>query len=48
MEDDSFEARVRGEEIDFVKQARERSLGLRAFVKAPEGLRAAVSSSSDS
>jgi PmbA protein len=47
FESDSLETRVRGSEIDFVKQARERSLGLRAFVKGPSGLRCAVASSSD-
>jgi PmbA protein len=47
LESESLEARVRGEEIDFVKQARERSLGLRVLVKAAEGLRSAATSSSD-
>ncbi len=47
VEGDSIEARVRGREIDFVKQARERSLGLRALVKGPRGFRAAVTSTSD-
>ncbi len=47
VEDETLEARVRGEEIDFVKQARGRTLGLRALVKAPDGLRSAVTSSSD-
>jgi PmbA protein len=47
VESDSVEARVRGEEIDFVKQARERCLGIRAFVKGPEGLRSAITSTSD-
>jgi PmbA protein len=46
-EGDSFEARVRGREIDFVKQARERVLGIRAFVAGPGGLRTAVTSTSD-
>ena len=32
VEGDSLEARVRGDEIDFVKQARERTLGIRALV----------------
>ena len=35
---DSVEARVRGAEIDFVKQARERMLGIRAFVRGAGGL----------
>jgi PmbA protein len=47
IEGDSCEARVRGEEIDFVKQARERTLGLRAFIHRRGGLSSAVISSSD-
>jgi len=47
VESDSVETRVRGEEIDFVKQARERTLGIRAFVKGPNGLRSAITSTSD-
>jgi PmbA protein len=47
VESDSVEARVRGEEIDFVKQAREQVLGIRAFVRGPGGLRSAITSSSD-
>jgi PmbA protein len=46
-ETDSLEARVRGREIDFVKQARERVLGIRAFVAGPGGLRSASTSTSD-
>lgn len=46
-ESDSFEARVREREIDFVKQARERVLGIRAFVAGPGGLRTALTSTSD-
>lgn len=46
-EGDSFEARVRDREIDFVKQARERVLGIRAFVAGPGGLRTAITSTSD-
>lgn len=38
---------MRAEEIDFVKQARERSLSIRAFVKAPAGLSSAITSTSD-
>jgi PmbA protein len=38
---------VRGAEIEFVKQARERRLGLRVFAAGPGGLRTAVTSSSD-
>jgi PmbA protein len=44
---DSVEARVRGDEIDYVKQARERALGLRAFVRGKGGLATAVVSTSD-
>jgi PmbA protein len=44
---ESREVRVRGDEIDFVKQAREKNLSIRAFVKAPEGLRSAITSTSD-
>ncbi|MGI9591266.1 MAG: TldD/PmbA family protein [Myxococcota bacterium] len=47
VESDSVEARVRGEEIDFVKQARERALGIRALVSGAQGLRSAVTSTSD-
>ena len=47
VESDSVETRVRGEEIEFVKQARERALGIRAFVKGPDGLRSAITSTSD-
>lgn len=47
VESDSVETRVRGEEIDFVKQARERTLGIRAFVKGEAGLRSAITSTSD-
>ncbi|HEX5066976.1 MAG TPA: metallopeptidase TldD-related protein [Myxococcota bacterium] len=44
---DSLETRVRGAEIDFVVQARQRTLGLRALVKGSRGTRSAVTSSSD-
>jgi PmbA protein len=47
VESDSIEARVRGEEIDFVKQARERTLGIRALVQGAAGLRSALTSTSD-
>jgi PmbA protein len=47
VESASLEARVRGEEIDFVTQARERSLGIRALVAGRRGLRSAVTSTSD-
>ena len=44
---DSLEARVRDREIDYVKQARERTLGLRALVRGKGGFRSAVTSTSD-
>jgi PmbA protein len=47
VESDNLEARVRGDEIDFVKQARERTLGIRALVRGSAGLRSAITSTSD-
>ena len=47
VESDSIEARVRGSEIDFVKQARERTLGIRALVGGGSGHRSALTSTSD-
>ena len=47
VEGDSLEARVRGDEIDFVKQARERTLGIRALVRGGGGTRTAITSTSD-
>ena len=47
VEGDATEARVRGEEIDFVKQARDRTLGIRVFVAGEGGLQQAVTSTSD-
>ncbi len=47
VEDDSLESRVRDREIDFVKQARGRCLGIRALVAATGGMRSAVTSTSD-
>lgn len=44
---DAIEVRVRGTEIDFVKQSRERILGIRALVGDDTGLRTAVTSTSD-
>ena len=35
IESDSMETRVRGSEVDFVTQARARTLGIRALVKSP-------------
>jgi PmbA protein len=47
VESDAFEARVRGDEVDFVKQAREHRLGIRALVRAGDGFRSAITSTSD-
>jgi PmbA protein len=43
----STQTRVRGSEIDFVTQARERTLGIRALVAGARGLRTALTSTSD-
>ena len=47
VESETREARVRGDEIDFVKQARERVLGVRALIAGGVGFRSAVTSTSD-
>ncbi len=47
VESDVLEARVRGQEIDFVKQAREKTLGIRCFVAGAQGLSSAITSTSD-
>lgn len=47
VEGDSVEVRVHGETVEHVKQSRERSLGIRAFVAGAGGLRSAVTSTSD-
>ena len=49
IETDSLESRVRGDEIEFVIQARERCLGIRSLVShgKREGLSSAVTSTSD-
>jgi PmbA protein len=47
VESDAREVRVRGDDVEFVTQQRSRTLGLRAFVKAPAGLRVALTSTSD-
>ncbi len=44
---ESFEARVRGDEIDFVKQARERGLGVRVFHGGRGGLSSATTHTND-
>ena len=44
---DSHQARVRGEEIDFVVQARERHLSIRTWVASGDGLSTAVTSTCD-
>jgi PmbA protein len=46
-ESEARETRVRVEEIEIVKQERSRTLGVRAFVRAPNGLRVAVGSTTD-
>jgi PmbA protein len=47
LEADSISARVRGAEIDFVTQARERVLGIRTFVRQGGGLSCGSTSTSD-
>jgi len=47
VESDALEARVRDETVDFVKQARERTLGIRALVAGEGGMRSAITSTSD-
>jgi PmbA protein len=47
VESDSVETRVRAEEVEFVKQARGRTLGIRALVRGEGGMRSAVTSTSD-
>jgi PmbA protein len=47
VEADSVEVRVRADEVDVVKQSRERVLGIRALVRDGEGFRSAVTSTSD-
>ncbi len=47
VEGDDREVRVRGDEIELVKQAQERGLGIRALVQGSDGLQAAVVSTSD-
>lgn len=44
---ESFEARVRGDEIDFVKQSRERGLGVRVFYSGRGGLSSATTRTND-
>jgi PmbA protein len=47
VEGDDREVKVRGDEIEFVKQARERGLGIRTLVDAKEGRKTAIVSTSD-
>lgn len=47
VEGDDREVRVRGAEIEFVKQAQGRGLGIRALVAGPGGMRTAIVSTSD-
>ena len=44
---DGFESRVRYKDVDFVTQSKGRTLGIRALVAGKEGLRQAVTSTSD-
>ena len=47
VEGDDRSVRVRGDEIEFVKQAQERGLGIRALVAEGKGFKTAVVSTSD-
>ena len=47
VEGDDREVRVRGDEIEFVKQAQERGLGIRALVDGKEGRQTSIVSTSD-
>jgi PmbA protein len=47
VEGDDREVRVRGDEVEFVKQAEERGLGIRVLVEGSGGLQTAVVSTSD-
>ena len=47
VEGDDREVRVRGEEIEFVKQAQGRGLGIRALVARAGGIQTAIVSTSD-
>lgn len=47
VEGDDREVRVRGDEVEFVKQAQERGLGIRILVQGKGGLQTAVVSTSD-
>lgn len=47
IDSDSVELRVRGESVDFIKQAHEKKLGIRALVLGPSGRRSATTSTSD-
>lgn len=47
VEGDDREVRVRDQEVEFVKQAQERSLGIRTLVEGQGGLQTAIVSTSD-
>ncbi len=47
VESEGLDARVREREIDFVSEARERTLGIRAFVATPRGSSVAITSTRD-
>ncbi len=47
VQGDDREVRVRGEEIEFIKQAQERSLGIRTLVEGRDGRQTSIVSTSD-
>ena len=47
VEGDDREVRVRGQEIEFVKQAQERGLGIRVLVDGQDGRKTSIVSTSD-
>lgn len=47
VESDDREVRIRGEDVEFVKQAQERGLGIRTLVEGKQGLQTAIVSTSD-
>jgi len=47
VQGNSFESRVRDREIDFVKQSRDRTLGLRVLLRGAKGASSALGSTSD-
>lgn len=47
VQSDSVELRVRHEDVDFIKQSHEKTLGIRTLVPGSNGLRSATTSTSD-